>query len=758
MTRHVCALFLSIPIVCTTALLGQSISEPSGVTIGVAKTGTFTIQSGNPAWVYSGSIPGHPNYIAGPNAGSDNNQVSTNGLFDEFTVQYADPEGHPWSMRIRAYRSVPSATISFSPLTDVANKRPYATLSQFPVTAHHFSNGGWDRTFGLLGWLDSDSPWVFYDDQYRTAILSSASRPISQRQSWIDDGTVNGSIALKIDTSNTMLHGGDVYSHLITFGPGIGKTFRTWGLTLSNIFGRRRTGSQADLSLIVPMLSTDAGATYYYAFNESLGYEGTLQAAINSAKSVGIRMGIVHFDSWWQMKGGNCDSPDDSSGASWSNSGNGAWKYVMDPALFKPIDPSDLEQGFIQHLGPGMAHARWVDTCSAYRAPLLDASGNVLDANPVSGNVVIDPTIWARVAHTLKQSGIAIFEPDFLSAVARAANTFDDEKFLDAMATAMGEQGIDVQYCMPLARHMLLAFKYERVHTIRVSPDRFQWSHWDKELYGSIIVNAGGVWPTVDNFRTTETRNLLMAVLSAGPLALGDATGAFVPINEAIRSDGLILKPDVSMVPTDASFVSEATAIEQFNGLDGSPTQAGNGDQPILPPLVAHTYSDFGFNKVEYVFAYSRDVTTPAPMSFSPQDFGFTGEVYVYDYFHQTGRLQPATQSITATVDSQGSYFVIAPVGQSQMAFLGDLSRFVPASRHRVPSLSDDGHVTATIRFKPGETVPLSFYAPSKPLVSVDQGTVTAPVLNAATGLYQVTIASGNNKLVTIRIMPGSGQ
>jgi hypothetical protein len=369
---------------------------------------------------------------------------------------------------------------------------------------------------------------------------------------------------------------------------------------------------------------------------------------------------------------------------------------------------------------------------------------------------VIDRHTWSRIARSLKQSGMVIFEPDFLATLAQAANTFDDEKFLNAMAAAMGAQGIDLQYCMPAARHILQAFKYPRVHTIRVSGDRFGWNHWDEEMYGSMLLNAGGLWPTVDNFRTTEERNLLLAVLSGGPLALSDPIGTFVPITEAIRSDGLILKPDASLVPTDASFVAEAVGMEQYYGISGqTASNAANRGLLIQPPLIAQTYSDFGSTRLEYVFAYSRDVNTPAAVTIVPQDLGFTGDVYVYDYFGKAGWRQHATQAIAKTVDSQGSYFVISPVGASGMAFLGDLSKFVSASQQRVPSLSDDGMITATLEFIPGETVPISIFAASMPVISADGATVTAPVLDSGTGLYQVMVSPGQNKQATIQIAAG---
>ncbi len=152
--RLVHALVLFVSLFGPAAILGQKISEPSGVTIGVTNTGVFTIQGSVPAWTYSGSIPGNVSTVTGPVEGSDNNQVSTNGAFDQFTVNYLDPEGNPWQMQLRAYRALPSATISFSPLMEVPNQRPYAVLNRFPVTPHHFANAGWNRAFGLVGWLE----------------------------------------------------------------------------------------------------------------------------------------------------------------------------------------------------------------------------------------------------------------------------------------------------------------------------------------------------------------------------------------------------------------------------------------------------------------------------------------------------------------------------------------------------------------------------------------------------------------------------
>lgn len=738
-------------------VFGQTVTEPSGVTLSLTSGGRFTITSAQPPWTYSGTVSGTVTNVSGPSTGSDDNAVSTNGPFDEFTVNYSDANGNPWRMQLRGYHYSQSVSLSFSPLATLPNPGAYGVIDEFPTTPHHFSNGGWERSFGLIGWMNSDSPWLLFDDQYNASILSPVSRPISQRQVWVASENPNGVIALTIDASNPVLPAGDVYTYLITFGQGIGNTFTTWGSTLRSIVGRPITGKQSDLSLQVPMLSTDAGASYYYMFDPSLGYEDTLQAAIASAKAVGIPFGVVHFDSWWYMKGGNCKEAENSSFASWANTQNGVWKFVMDPANFREINTHRWSEGFIQTLGPGMAHGRWVDTCSPYRLPRTDEDGKMSAVQAVSGSVIVDPHLWDEIARTLKDSGMILYEQDFLATQAKAANTFDDEKFLNAMSAAMAKQGINLQFCMPVARHLLQAIKDEHVHTVRVSGDRFGWKHWDQEMYGSIILNAGSVWPTVDNFQTTEQRNLLLAVLSAGPLALSDPIDAFVPIPQAIRSDGVILKPDVSLVPSDASFVAEAAALEQYYGIQGpNASNAGNTAPLTLPPLVGHTYSDFGGNKIGYVFAYGRDLTASQPVSFAPQDFGFSGNVYVYDYFGNSGWQQPATQAVARSVDSQGLYFVIAPVGPSGMAFLGDLSRFVTASHQRVIALTDNGQITATLEFTGTESVTISIFAASAPSITAEGANVTAPTYNSTTGLYQVTLTPTQNSQATIHIAPAA--
>ena len=83
------------------------------------------------------------------------------------------------------------------------------------------------------------------------------------------------------------------------------------------------------------------------------------------------------------------------------------------------------------------------------------------------------------------------------------------------MAAAAKANGLDVQYCMALARDYLQSTLYDSVTNARVSDDRFDRSKWDNFLYTSQLAGAVGVWPWADVVMSTETQNLLIQNLSA---------------------------------------------------------------------------------------------------------------------------------------------------------------------------------------------------------------------------------------------------
>ena len=352
----------------------------------------------------------------------------------------------------------------------------------------------------------------------------------------------------------------------------------------------------------------------------------------------------MELDSWHYPKG---------SPPTWQNNGSGMDTFQADPNLF----PSGLA-AFQQSLGLSLVtHARWIDPSSALR-----------NEYQMSGNVSIDPQYWKDYANYLASSGVDVLEQDWLAGPAVTNfNLTDPDAFLGNMASAMQAAGRNIVYCMPLWTHIMQSTKYNNVIAVRVSNDAFGRPRWDEMIVNSRIAGAVGLWPFADELESSNLKDVLVATLTAGPLGSGDALGACVASNlsQSVRPDGVIVKPDVPLVPTDSTFLAL------------SANQAA-------APMLAYTYTDHGGLRTAYVLAYQRTQGAQGSISFSPGALGVNSPAYVYDYFNRTGAVVEAGGSFTGTVDYDGSYFVVAPIGSSGIAFLGDKDKFVSCGKKRI--------------------------------------------------------------------------
>jgi hypothetical protein len=325
-------------------------------------------------------------------------------------------------------------------------------------------------------------------------------------------------------------------------GRGINSTYETWGQAMTKLQGKLRPANDADPSLKYLGYWTDHGATYYYNFDSTKGnYEQTLLGVRDNFLQQGLKLGYMQLDSWFFPKGPAADWQDDA----------GIYEYVAASALF----PDGLKS-FQQHLGvPLFTHARWIDPGSPYH-----------QTYKMSGNVVIDPLYWSNIGTYLHDAGVAVYEQDWLATKAQADfNLADPKAFMDDMAAAMATEGLNMQYCMPLPHHYLQSSLYSNITSIRTSGDGFKPSNWDQFLYGSQLAGALGVWPWSDVFMSTEPNNLLLATLSAGPVGVGDPIGALSANNLllAVRADGIIVKPDVPLVPLDQTIINDSVLAQR---------------------------------------------------------------------------------------------------------------------------------------------------------------------------------------------------
>ena len=821
---------LAQPAAASVAVGGKPATRAS-----VAADGSWQITTANPAWTLGGSV-GATTTGTATRSGHD-----VLGPYQETTFAYNAGGARRGSIRAYAASSIVVFTDTFVDAATYA--APFPAVSSYPTLDYQLSHQG---TFGVYQFNTfanaGDSPWLHFDSTGRTFLISAANYFTQTQTSFGGDGTITPGL----DSAVADVPAGFSRRTILVAGNGIGATYRTWGSALTALSGKTLPANDADTVLEKLGYWTDHGAVYYYTYESSLGYTGTLQAVVADWKSKNLPIGYMQLDSWWYPKGPNAD---------WSDLADGEYSYTAAPALF----PDGLA-AFQKSVGlPLVTHARWIDPSSPYNAQYK-----------MSGDVSIDPAFWQSVMAYLKDAGVIVYEQDWLSEDAQPVyNLTDPDGFYGNMSRYASRNGLNIQYCMSLPRDYLQTTLFDNLTTIRVSDDRFEQSKWNEYLYDSQLAASLGVWPWSDVFMSTETDNLVLSTLSAGPVGVGDAIGAQSAANilQVARPDGVIVKPDVPIVPIDATYLGEAAgdlpamvaaAYVRHTGLSHAyvfsyarqtpaPQAVYQAEDAILHgPVVATDnpgytgtgYADYQNNTGDYVqwtvqapsagtytllFRYANGGTGPRPLDITlnggdvgdlafdvtgswtdwvltglvvtleagtntvratsigenganvdylgvsqgvaptvptqtvelaPSELGIPGAAYVYDYYAGQGERVPAGGTYQATVTS-GSYWLVAPVGRSGIAVLGDAGKFVGTGKKRIASLSDDGEVRATIAFAEGEDpITLHGYAPAAPRVTASQGHAGTVEYDQSTGVFSVQITPSRAATAQITLRP----
>ncbi|OON80528.1 CBM35 domain-containing protein [Streptomyces tsukubensis] len=827
---------LALPPVAAVGEASAGVVRPTALRGAVNGSGTWQVSATVLGWTFGGSVGSAATGIT-TRSGSD-----AVGAYTEttFTFQAGAREGG-----IRVYDGASCVVFTDTYVKSGANSGPFPTFSQYPKLARQLSHRDCFGRFQFNSFTSAaDSPWVFFDDSGNTFLLSAASHFQDARTTQAS----NGSIAVGVLGSISTLPAGYTRRTILSVKAGIGAAHRAWGAALTRLAGKTPPANDSGVILNTLGYWTDNGADYYYKFDAAKGYTGTLLAVRDEWASQKIPMGYMQLDSWWYPKGPDSD---------WNALPDGTFLYEADKELF----PDGLA-AFQKRLDkPLVTHARWMDASSPYH-----------DTYAFSNNVVTDPKFWQGVMDYLREGGVAVYEQDWLCTHAKPADNSltEADAFFDNMARHSAADGIDLQYCMALPRDYLQSTLYSNLTTIRVSDDRFDRPKWDMFLYDSQLAGSLGVWPWADVFLSGETNNLLIANLSAGPVGVGDALGKVNAANlsKVARPDGVLVKPDVPIVPTDATYIGEAagklpamvaaTHVVHATGLtyryvfayarqSRAPQRVYQAEDATLSGVTVSTgesgytgsgFADFQHADADYVewtvrapapgtytlqFRYANASFTDRPLavkvngaaartlsfpstgwwtswsvvglratlsegvntvratatgasganidwlgvtqgtvptglsqdvSFSLASLGVDGPAYVYDYYAGTGTPVASGGGVTATVTT-GTYWVVAPVGPSGIAFLGDAGKFVPHGDKRVVHLNDDGHVNATLAFAADEgPVTLHGYAPRKPTVTATRGSVGAVTHNASTKLFTVSVTAGAGNQAVIAVAP----
>src|SRR5262245_26825739 len=113
----------------------------------------------------------------------------------------------------------------------------------------------------------------------------------------------NQELVSALSADNEEIPVGFVAMSALVIAPGINSAFGIWGRFLTDLAGKKRPANDADFTLKYLGYWTDHGARYYYRFEETLGYVGTLLNVRDQFRTMNIPLGYVQLDSWFYPKG-----------------------------------------------------------------------------------------------------------------------------------------------------------------------------------------------------------------------------------------------------------------------------------------------------------------------------------------------------------------------------------------------------------------------------------------------------------------------
>ena len=694
----------------------------------MADDGTYAVTHVATGWTFAGTV-GRP--IA--------NRRSTTGvdvLGPYAAVAFDYDDAGRVSAEVRTYDRRP--LVLFRWTTPTSRHAPPAAFPSVTVPAelHTFSFG--DTTFGMPDFhgRSGGTPWLLFDDAGRAAVLSPAANYLTADMRRTTDDAGTPGVASGLNAGLADLPAGFAHQSILAFGTGPAAAWSAWGHALTDLAGKTRPPNDADVGLAKVGLWTNTGAAYYYNFDAARGYAGTVKDAAAEFRRRGVPLGYVEIDSWWYQK--STTKADGTPGppvkvakyppSSWNCYG-GLTTYEASPDLF----PAGLA-AWQRTVGlPLTVHARWVDVNSPYRARYR-----------ITGVAATDPQYWADRAAYLQQQGVVTYVQDWLTEVYKQSprlgtTTWAGDAFTDNMAAGMKARGITLQYCMAPPRFFLQGSRYDNLTTVRVANDRFDRSDWNRALYTMQMVSALGEWPFVDNFRSIESANLTLAVLSAGMVGLGDGMNEVdtAAVARAARTDGVIVKPDTTIVPLDAMYA-----------IDAAPNPAA--------PMTAAAYTDHGPLRTAYVFSFPRS-NKQTDIRFRPTDLGIPGTCWVYEPATGIGRRVAAGGTFTDVfVDYRQPWatYVVAPVCGGTIALLGDADKIASMGRKRIASAEATATgVRATVTFAAGErSVTLHGYADGQPVVTAVDGTVGPVGSDDRTHRFTVAVSPTSGAGVTVTV------
>lgn len=719
------SLFLFVLIITFSNLKANTFS---GISVSVNKvTGEYKVSSSVMNWNFQGST-GHVLKNIKTSQGED--EI---GIFKEIKFSWQDNISYQGA--IKWYENDPVVIFSLIlPQGSTSMPKAFPSFTSFPEKMKSFSYNNDNFAPPQFKLNETSTPWLFFslndsqpNDHLNSFIISPASDFIVSKLT--GDGKTLISSGLNSEIKN--LPNNFNHKTILVFDNGIKKTWETWGKAMRAIYKRNIPNADADTILKYFGYWTDNGADYYYDYDTTIGYSKTLLALKNRYKQEGIPLGYIQLDSWWYEKSiYDYDGKPDADHKNiklplgqWNRYG-GLLKYKADPFLF----PRGLF-AFHKEMGiPLVTHNRWVDPQSSYHFKYK-----------ISGFAAVDSKYWDHIIRYIKQSGVTCYEQDWLNYIYNKSPQMSEDLsvgnlFTDGMANACKKYGISIQYCMAMPRYFLQGLKYNNLTTIRTSGDRFNPEHWKHFIYTSQLAYECGMYPWSDVFKSRELGNMILSVLSAGPVGTGDAIGKEDKSNilMACRKDGVIVKPDIPILPIDKDYINDSKGIKS--------------------PMLGYTYSQHGNITTGYLFAFAVDSSYSKDINFIPSELGFKGVAAIYNPLSKKINIIDSRDEFKSKIPKElYTYFIIALVSASGIAFLGDEGKIASNGKQRIAYIKEKGNMLKVkVLFAKGESsVKLLGY--SKNQVVSSKG---SSKYDLKTHIFSINLPSNGKTEVTLSIDP----
>ncbi len=247
-----------------------SVTSAAGITVQFNdSSGRYEIRTQRPDWKFAGTLGKSARNVI-TESGADRL-----GAYQE--VRFDWQAGIPLTGSIRIYDSRPVALFAME-CGQAADEMPvvFPRFTSFPAGLHHFSFK--NEVFAPHSFTleTNGTPWLLFDDQARAVFISPADHFMIASMN--GDGAHDIASGLNPQVRHLPAH--FKAATLMAFGQGINATWDTWGGALTELVGRRRPANDADAGLRYLGYWTDNGAVYYYNYEPSLGYTGTLEALV----------------------------------------------------------------------------------------------------------------------------------------------------------------------------------------------------------------------------------------------------------------------------------------------------------------------------------------------------------------------------------------------------------------------------------------------------------------------------------------------